>query len=76
MTIALPAETWGTYSVRDHCRQTPFVARTCGSRTCKPKSAGSRCNHVPIEAEPARTVNDVNFVKWRPGCASHRRHKR
>lgn len=26
MTIALQAETWGTYSVRDHCRQRPFVA--------------------------------------------------
>jgi hypothetical protein len=26
MTIALQAETWGAYSVRDHCRQRPFVA--------------------------------------------------
>jgi hypothetical protein len=26
MTIALQAETWGTYSVRDHCRRRPFVA--------------------------------------------------
>ena len=26
MTVALQAETWGTYSVRDHCRRRPFVA--------------------------------------------------